>query len=307
MRIPDYPDVLSSQRTQRSMYMRFEDVSQDGALKVGSMPAAIGLVCLGKLWFKTQLSKETRPLGIVPILTRLAMQAMGGPVAVHTPFEADGCYQLAHTHDAARTVNRVLLNAFVDLHAPLGHTHLPRPATPGPTALVGRAFAEHVFTRPWHPSGERKVIALPTADGPLVPGPTLPFREAIATLSVPGPVTWLDAQLRLDPTPLTFGLTHTDSNQHVNSLVYPALFEDAGLRRLMEVGYDTRALLVDSIDVAFRKPCFAGQRMYIWLRAFERSGKPGVVAYLGPKDCEPQRAHCFCALTFRNGELPPLR
>ena len=303
MRLPDYPDVLSSQRTQRNVYMRFEDVAQDGSLKVGAMPAAIGLVCLGKLWFKTQLSHETRPLGIVPILTRLAMQSLSGPVAVHSPFEADGSYQLAHTRDAARNVDRVLLNAFVDLHAPLGRTYAPRPNSPGPSALVGRAFAEHVFTKPWGPAGERKVVALPTADGPLVPGPTLSFREAITTLHVPEPVSWLDSELVLDPTGLTFGLAHTDSNQHVNSLVYPSLFEDAGLRRLIDLDYDTRELLVDYIDVAFRKPCFAGQRMYIWVRAFEHGGKPGVVGYLGPRDCEPNRAHCFCALTFRNGEL----
>jgi hypothetical protein len=303
MRLPDYPDVLSSQRTQRDVYMRFEDVSQDGALKVGSMPAAIGLVPMGKLWFKTQLSRDTRPQGLLPILTRLAMQSTGGPVAVHSPFEADGSYQLAHTRDAQRNVDRILLNCFVDLHAPLGRTYAPRPNAPGPSALVGRAYAEHVFTRPWNPPGERKVIALPTADGPLVPGPTIAFRDAISTLNVPEPVTWIDPQLRLDPTPLTFGLTHTDSNQHVNSLVYPSLFEDAGLRRLLDLDYDTRALLVDYIDVAFRKPCFAGQRMYIWVRAFEHLGKPGIVGYLGPTECEPNRAHCFCALTFRNGEL----
>jgi hypothetical protein len=303
MHIPDYPDVLSSQRTQRNVYMRFEDVSQDGALKVCAMPAAIGLVCLGKLWFKTQHSHETRPHGIVPILTRLAMQAISGPVAVYNPVEADGAYQLAHTRDPARAVDRVLLNCFADLHAPIARSHGPRSAVPGPQVLVGRAFAEHVFTRPWNPAGERKVVALPTSDGPLIPGPQLVFRQAIATLDVPPPVQWLDAQLTLDPTPLTFGLTHTDSNQHVNSLVYPALFEDAGLRRLMDLGFDTRALLVDYIDVAFRKPCFAGQRMYIWLRAFERDGQAGVVGYLGPTDCEPKRAHCFCALTFRNGQL----
>ncbi|HEX6239430.1 MAG TPA: hypothetical protein VFZ61_01000, partial [Polyangiales bacterium] len=245
----------------------------------------------------------TRPLGIVPILTRLAMQSLSGPVAVHSPFEADGSYQLAHTRDGQRNVDRVLLNAFVDLHAPRGRTYAPRPQAPGPSALVGRAFAEHVFTKPWGPAGERKVTALPASDGPLVPGPTLSFRDAISTLHVPEPVTWHDPQWVLDPTALTFGLTHTDSNQHVNSLVYPSLFEDAGLRRLMDLDYDTRALLVDYIDVAFRKPCFAGQRMYIWVRTFERAGKLGVVAYLGPTDCEPQRAHCFCALTFRNGEL----
>lgn len=303
LQLPEFPDVLSSQRAQSPVYMRYEDVAQDGSLKVLGMPHAIGLVCLGKLWFRTRMSNETRPHGIVPILTRLAMQAVGGPISVRNPVEADGSYQLAHTRDAHRNVDRILLNAYVDLHAPLGKTHSPQPPNAGRQAFVGRAFAEHVFTKPWHPAGERKVVALPTADGPLAPGPTQVFREALATLSLPEPTNWLDRELTFDPTPLTFGLTHTDSNQHVNSLVYPALFEDAGLRRLMDLGYDTKSMLVDYIDVAFRKPCFAGQRMFIWVRAFEHLGKVGVVAYLGPKDCEPARAHCMCALTFRDGEL----
>lgn len=303
MRIPEFPDVLSSQRAQSPVYMRYEDVAQDGSLKVGGMPHAIGLVCLGKLWFKTQLSNQTRPHGIVPIMTRLAMQSLHHPISVRNPVEADGSYQLAHTKDARGNVERILLNAHVDLFAPIGRTHPPQPANAGEEVLVGRAFAEHVFTRPQNPVGERKVVALPTADGPLVPGPTLSFREAIATLTPPESTHWIEHELLLDATPLTFGLTHTDANHHVNTLVYPQLFEDAGLRRLMDLGYDTRTLLVDYIDIAFRKPCFAGQRMFVWLRAFDRLGKLGVVAYLGPEGCEPARAHCMCALTFRNGEL----
>lgn len=303
LRLPDFPDLLSSQRAQASVYMRYEDVAQDGSLKVGGMPHAIGLVSLGKLWFRTQLSHETRPHGIVPILTRLAMETVGGPISVRHPVVADGSYQLAHCRDEQRNVTRILLNTFVDLHAPIGLTHPPQPKHEGMQTFVGRAFAEHVFTKPWGPPGERKVTALPTADGPLVPGPTLPFREAIDTLKLSESTRWLDPAITLDPTPLTFGLTHTDSNQHVNSLVYPALFEDAALRRLMDHGQDTRSLLVDFIDIAFRKPCFAGQRMYVRLRTFERQGKLGAVAYLGPSECEPRRAHCMCALTFRNGEL----
>ena len=303
LRLPDFPDVLSSQRTQAPVYMRFEDVAQDGALKVGGMPHAIGLVSLGKLWFHHALSEQTRPLGIVPILTRLAMQTLGGPISVRKPVLADGAYQLAHSRDANREVTRILLNAYADLHAPIGLTHSPQPAHAGKQALVGRAFAEHVFTKPWHPPGERKVVALPTADGPLVPGPTQHFRDARDVLALDDTTRWFDPELRLDPTTLTFGLTHTDSNQHVNSLVYPALFEDAALRRLNELGYDTQALLVDFIDIAFRKPCFAGQRMFIWLRPFERMGKLGAIGYLGPRDCQPQLAHCVCALTFRSGEL----
>jgi hypothetical protein len=303
LQLPEFPDVLSSQRAQAPVYMRFEDVAQDGSLKVGGMPHAIGLVSLGKLWLHTALSDQTRPLGIVPILTRLAMETLGGPISVRKAVLADGSYQLAHTRNANREISRILLNAYVDLHAPIGRTHSPQPANAGTQAFVGRAFAEHVFTKPWSPPGERKVVALPTADGPLVPGPTLRFREANDVLSLDDATKWIDPALRLDETPLTFGLTHTDSNQHVNSLVYPALFEDAALRRLIDLDYDTRSLLVDFIDIAFRKPCFAGQRMFIWLRPFERKGKLGAVGYLGPRECEPERAHCVCALTFRNGEL----
>jgi hypothetical protein len=302
-KLPEFPDVLSNQRAQAPVYMRFEDVAQDGSLKVGGMPHAIGLVSLGKLWFHTALSDQTRPLGIVPILTRLAMETLGGPISVRRPVLADGSYQLAHARDDKREVTRILLNAYVDLHAPIARTHAPQPAGGGVPAFVGRAFAEHVFTKPWSPPGERRVLALPTSDGPLVPGPTQKFRAAGDVLSLDDSVHWLDTELRLDATQLSFGLTHTDSNQHVNSLVYPALFEDAALRRLIALDYDTRALLVDFIDIAFRKPCFAGQTMYIWLRPFERKGKLGAVGYLGPQDCEPQRAHCVCALTFRNGEL----
>jgi hypothetical protein len=300
MELPDFPHVLSAQRTQSPVYMRFEDVAQDGALKVAGMPAAIGLVCLGKLWFKTAISRETQPQGIVPILTRLAMESTGGPMSVRMPVEADGAYQLAHAREPDP---RVLLNAHVELYAPRSRTHGPQPTNAGQRMHVGRAFAEHVFTRPWARAEDRKVHALPTADGPLVPGPTVRFRDAVETLRPTAQIRWVDADFVLDVVPQTFGLTHTDANQHVNSLVYPQLFEDAALRRCMDLGGDTRALLVDYIDVAFRKPCFAGQRHFVRVRAFEHQGKFGAVAYLGPRDCEPARAHCMCCLTFRNGEL----
>ena len=62
----------------------------------------------------------------------------------------------------------------------------------------------------------------------------------------------------MDPTPLPLGLAHTDANQHVNSLVYPRLFEEAVLRRLATLGKPT-ALLTRRAEVAFRKPAFAGE------------------------------------------------
>jgi hypothetical protein len=290
--------------------MRFEDVAQDGALKVGAMPAAIGLVCMGKLWFKTATSSAQ---GVVPILTRISMVTTGGPLSVRNKVEVDGAYELGHARDDGGAVSRILINGHAELYAPAARTHPPQPVNAGERVHVGRVFAEHVFTRPFGPPAQRKVLALPTAEGPLVPALTLPFDSPLATLSLArlasaAPTQWLEPALMLDPMPVTFGITHTDSNQHVNSLVYPQLFEDAALRRLFDLGHSTATLLVDQLDVAFRKPCFAGERMYVWLRAFQQAGKLGLVAYLGPRDCPPERAHCTAAMTFRDGILgePPV-
>jgi acyl-CoA thioesterase FadM len=303
MWFPEFPDVLSWQRAKGSVYMRYEDVTQDGALKIVGMPHAVGLVCLGKLWFRTRASLETRPQGVIPILSRIAMETTGGPMSVRHPVEVEGAFQLAHTRDEARAVNRLMLNAYAELFAPRGHTYAPPSGETAARVHVGRAYAEHVFTRPSAPPGARKVLALPLADGPQVPGPELSFREPLSTLALPQHASWIDGALMLTPSPITFGLAHTDANRHVNTLVYPQIFEDAGLNRLMDLGQDTRALLVDHIDIAFRKPCFAGERMYLWVRAFVLRDKVGVVSYLGLKDSAPEHAHCTCALTFRRGEL----
>jgi hypothetical protein len=300
---PSAPEVPESHRAQGSVYMRYEDIAQDGALKVGGMPHAIGMVCFGQLWIPTQVNRETRPLGIVPILSRLVMQSTGGPVAVRHPIQVEGRYVLGHTTDPAGAINRLLLNMHCELHGQVARTHDPQPSNAGERVHVGRVFAEHVFTRPFGPPAARKVLSLPLSTGEHVPSDALSFRSASRTLDVPEDASWLEPELMLDAVPLAFGLTHTDSNQHVNSLVYPQLFEDAALRRLFDLGRDTRALLVDHIDIAFRKPCFAGQRMGLWIRAFEHQGKLGAIGYLGASDAKVESAHCLCLMTFREGEL----
>ena len=300
MQFPAVSELSAEQRATGSVYVRYEDIAQDGSLKVGGMLPGVGLVAMGKLWFKTPLSRATRPLGIIPILTRLVMQSTGGPMAVRTPFEAEGAYRLAHARDERGEVARILLHAQAELHAPVGRTHPPQPENFGERTHVGRVFTEHAFTRPFGPPAERKVVALPSESGTFVPGTSVPLRDPMATLELPEGARWLEPGFALDAAPLAFGLTHTDSNQHVNSLVYPQLFEDAALRRVLDLGHDIGLLLVDHIDVSFRKPCFAGQRMYLWLRAFAEGEKLGAVGYLGEQGSEPHKAHCLCALTFRN-------
>ena len=298
MQLPNTPSVPPDHHADGEFFAHYEDIAQDGTLKVGGMLAAVGLVSLGKGWMKTDGSRALRAQGIVPILTRLTMQTTGGPLSVRNKVSAHGVYQLGHTRDAAGQVSRVVLHGHADLYGLAGRTHPPQPANAGERLHVGRAFAEHVFTRPFGPLGDRKVLALPTPEGPKVPEEVLPFRSPLDTLALT-PTRWLEAELTLDPLPITFGLTHTDSNQHVNSLVYPQLFEEAALRRLYDLGHSTKSLLVETLDVSFRKPCFAGERMFTWLRAFESEGQLGVVAYLGPAGSAADKAHSLCALQFR--------
>ena len=65
-----------------------------------------------------------------------------------------------------------------------------------------------------------------------------------------------------DETLIVFGLVHTDSNQHVNSLVYMRLFEEAVLRRFAALGLP-EPVLARRLEIAYRKPCFAGDRMHV--------------------------------------------
>lgn len=296
---PEPVAVPASQRATGTVGMRYEDIAQDGALKVLGMPHAIGMICFRDLWQDTEINQHTRPYGVVSILSRLIMEATGGPISVRNAVEVAGQYSLAHTRSAEGEVDRILLNMHADLFGPVATTHDPQPKNSGERVHVGRVFAEHVFTRPWGPPEKRKVRALDLPSGPYVPETSHSFRDALSTLDLPASANWLEPAFALDAAPLVFGLTHTDSNQHVNSLVYPQLFEDAALRRLLDLGRPTGKLLVDHIDIAFRKPCFAGERMFIWLRSFELSDHLGAVCYLGPAACEPAKAHCMCLLTLR--------
>jgi hypothetical protein len=66
---------------------------------------------------------------------------------------------------------------------------------------------------------------------------------------------------------------------HVNSLVYLRVFEEAALRRFASLGRGA-AVLGRQVDIAYRKPCFAGQTMRVALQAFEKDGRLGAAAVL---------------------------
>ena len=150
--------------------------------------------------------------------------------------------------------------------------------------MSGRLYAEHVYTRPFGPRAERKVRALPDGYGlPAVPERRIPWVDAKSLLEVPEGASALEEEATPDGELVCFGLGHTDSNQHVNSLVYPRIFEEAGLRKLRALGRGEEGPLPTIMETAFRKPCFAGDRVRTSTRAFEHRGTTGITAAMHPE------------------------
>jgi hypothetical protein len=251
--VPDTPDGAG----RAPVLMRYEDLAQNGRLLVESLATSVNEALWRSALANHPLEEHAFKTGTLAILSRFVLETGDGPFGVNGPFEAECKFQIAKSSDANGAVERLYLLAWIDTYAPIDRTNFKPPANKGERALVGRAFAEHVFTRPFAPSAaERKVVSL---------GPDGHVPDAVHRATSPEELLSLAGcepkALTLDGTEIAFGLRHTDSNQHVNSLVYPQLFEEASLRR--------------SLEIAYRKPFFAGQRARVALATFETSDALG--------------------------------
>jgi acyl-CoA thioesterase FadM len=228
-------------------------------------------------------------------------QAFGsGPL----PAQAFGLGPLPQTRgNDAQSDARIVLDVWAELHAFIGRTYGATPRD-GERALAGRVFAEHTFTRLLAPPGQRRVSPLDVPGASAIGETRAPSPAPESIASMPAGAVPLESALRLDPVPIAFGLVHTDSNMHVNSLAYLRVFEEAALRRFAELGRGS-SLLARQIDIAYRKPCSAGQTMRVALQAFEHEGTLGVRAVLveridGPGELTLTggRPHTFVQMTF---------
>ena len=295
MQFPEPPEVPAAQRGTGSTHVRYEDVSQDGRVMLLGLPQIYGVAVWQNLLTHHPVTRAMAQHGIVPILTRVVVQGLGGPISVRRPLEIQGCYELAHSASGAGAVDRIVLNMWAEAEAPKGRTHGPHPPGAGEPVKVGRVFAEHVFTRPFGPPGERKVLSLEPLGLPAVPATRWPWQPPESLLELPPGAEPLEPELEPDAATVAFGIGHTDSNQHVNSLVYPRLFEDAALRRLAAHGRPT-SLLSRELEIAYRKPCFAGDRMRIALRTYLHEGRPGAVGVFLPVG--EGKPHCYLRIGF---------
>ena len=292
---PDAP------RTTATVHLRFEDVTQDGRLVLEAMPNALGPAVWQGILGRDPTAKGLFQRGIVPILSRFVLEGGDGPLSAVGKVEAEGACALARAGDG-----RIVLDMWASLSAPIGRTYGPVDGA-GDKTQVGSVFGEHVLTRPFAAPGERRVRDLDFPGAPAVrpSRPPLPPRESIATL--PEGATPLEPAMRVDAAPVLFGLVHTDSNMHVNSLVYIRLFEEAALRRFAELGELRKraSVLGRTMEIAYRKPCFAGQQMRVVQQAFEADGWLGIAATLvreeeaaSPEGLSTAQPHAFVRMTF---------
>jgi hypothetical protein len=246
-------------------------------MQLTAMMPGLGAAVWRALLAQVPAIETFRAQGIFPILRRLVAVGEDRSVSVNSSIHYTGSFRFAREKDG----DRLFANMWVEAYAPVATSNGPRPAKDAPRELVGRIFAEHVLTRPLAPPAERRVTKLEGPGLPAIPEDEHPFETAEALIeSAGGPLE--------DAGDFPFAMMHTDSNQHVNSLAYPRIFEEAALRRRMQ---DTRVapgaparkaheLLARAVELRWRKPFFAGERAKIGMRFAE--GPPhGAIAAIG--------------------------
>jgi hypothetical protein len=274
--IPDEPDVPSEQRGEAELGVRFEDICQDGRLRIDGVWPPLGRI----LWNETRMGKVFTGLGkrgIRNVLAQLTIHAEDVPISPRRRALSRVIYQLGHCVDEHGEVSRIVLRNWLCTEAvPAGS-----PPETSERRLIARAHGLHVFTRPNAPPGQHRVLFLDGPALPRVPETRVEMPTAAHLLHAPAGATFMEPSPRPDTAPLVFGLSHTDLNQHVNFLTYPRCIEDAALRRFAELE-PGRRLLARSLEIAYTKPCFAGDRMRVVLQAFAIDGVRGVCAVFVP-------------------------
>lgn len=263
--LPPFPDAPPEHRGHGELRFRYEDIAQDGRLGARPTSHAIGAAVWRAVLDQHPITPALLSRGILPILTRLVVSVGGGPIGVRARVWADGGFELVESVDDSGK-SRFRADMWAEVRGIRSRTFGP-PGEPADEIALGAMWAEHVLTRPFAPAGERSVERLPEGLSASRHVSHVPAHRAV---ELPEGARWLDASWEMDATEIALGVGHTDSNQHVNSLVYPQLLEDAALRRLA-----ARALpfdrFVTRFEMAYRKPSFAGDRLRLAARLYERT------------------------------------
>ncbi len=263
-----------NQRATVTFRPRYEDLTQDGRAVIDGVASALGDAGWRGIVDHHPFAPVFFGQGIVPILRRLVFVSGPGPHSALFPWRVDASMALAHEKDARGVTQRLFMLMWATAHAPHGSTYAP-PSKDDPLHPVGTIFAEHVMTRLFAPPDQRRVTKVEGWDilEP-APGPHhAPPAEQL--LDLPTGATALMASPQVAAQHV-FLMAHTDSNHHVNSMVYPRLFEEAAVAQLRNMDAATPAtLLAQHTEIIWRKPFFAGDGVEIRLQTWRDGGAWG--------------------------------
>jgi len=279
---PPMPTFPSDHATTTASYLRYEDCTQDGRLIPIAIPPSLGGLFQDAI-MKHPGARNAIASGVVPILTRQTIVSREQPIRIDRAIEIRAGFDLAHATENDE-VSRLFMRAWSEVHGIAGRIG-PRQVD-GARSVAGTLFSEYTFTRLFAPPDQRRVTRLEVEGYPAVPDVHYAAPPPSTAQDAPEGATWLD-ELAPDPAEVVFGLDQTDANQHVNSLVYIRTFLDAVQRRLAAAG---RSLKVRSraVDIAYRKPCFAGDRVRSQVRLFEHPDSLGAAGLITGDDGKPR-------------------
>jgi hypothetical protein len=296
---PPMPEFPADHASTTERFSRYDDCTQDGRLIPIAIPPS-----LATLWQTTMAqhpgARNAIAAGVIGLLTRMTVTSLDAPIRVHRPIEATVGFQLAHDRDASGEVTRLFNNVWAEVRGRPGRSGTPRSSasTPGARVVAGHAFAEHTFTRPFAPAGQRRVTSFAGIAGyPELPPARYPAPPPTTAMEAPDGARWLD-DLSPDEIDTVFTLDHTDANQHVNSQVYVRLFLDAVRRRLAASGHPAQ-LRSKAFDIAYRKPCFVGERVRAHVRLFACGDQLGGAGFIAAAGGEPEaKPRCYVRALF---------
>jgi len=260
----------------------------DGRLIPLAMPPAMSGLWREVLVHHPGASNALRQ-GILPILTRLVMTSSDTPIRLDREVATLAGFELAHDPDAGK----VFMLVWAELRGAAGK--LSRTSgDAGELVVAGTLFAEHTFTRITAPPGQRAVTSLDVDGYPRIPEARYVAQPAADSEALPPGARWLDEPAP-DDADYVFTLDQSDSNQHVNSLAYVRVFMSAVNRRLAAHGHVGK-LRSTAIDIAYRKPCFPGDRVRAVLRLYEQGEALGLAGHIAGADDKKPRCHVRVAV-----------
>lgn len=301
---PPMPVFSPDQTSTAERFSRYDDCTQDGRLTPLAIPPALATLWQSAI-ARHRGARSADAAGVRGLLTRLTVTSIDQPIRVLRPVETTVGFELAHGRDAAGEVTRLYNLVWADVRGVAGRSGATRGHAQPPAELVlaGRAFAEHTFTRPFAPPEQRRVTSFAGIDGyPEVPLARYAAPAPASAADAPDGATWLD-ELAPDVVDTVFTLDHTDANQHVNSQVYVRLFLDAVQRRLAAASHPP-ALRSKAFDIAYRKPCFLGERVRVRLRLFAHGDHVGGAGFIagvegaGAGGAVEPRPRCYVRALF---------